>query len=107
MPNSVGELIDQDPYMAEMQDKKERVALRGVLDAALERSTFMPPNDFISWLSVRDAGTIGRCAFELGKSKSFQDLLGLIEMTWPPEPDPFTDVSAEDKVTASWSARPS
>jgi hypothetical protein len=90
IPMHVRELIDEDPYMAEMQNKKQRQLIRSLLDRALAKAQFMPPK-FITWLARHeDIDMVQEAALEIAKSATFDDLLETLEIEWPipaEEPD--------------------
>lgn len=84
IPMHLKESIDDDPYMAEMQNKKQRQSLRTVLDVALEKVDFMPPNGFISWLIQEgDERVISNVVFAMGRADSFEALLATSGVEWP------------------------
>jgi hypothetical protein len=78
------ELVDQDPYIAEMQDKKERQFIRSLLDRAIAKSQFMPSNDFIAWLARHDnVDLVQDAALEIATAATFDDMIAALGIEWP------------------------
>ncbi|MBX9457403.1 MAG: hypothetical protein KL863_16075 [Rhizobium sp.] len=89
IPMQLRELVDQDPYIAEMQDKKERQFIRTLLDRAIAKSPFMPSNDFIAWLARHEnVALVQDAALEIATAATFDDMIAALGIKWPlPEQD--------------------
>lgn len=85
IPMYLHEFIDDDPYMAEMQDKKYRQGLRILLDKAIAKARFVPPNEFIVWLSRhKNVEMVQDAALEIRSSATFEDVIATLGLEWPP-----------------------